>query len=160
MTYFNNINDLSDLRKLYYQLALKFHPDCGGDVTIMQAINSEYESYSKRLIDGNIDFSSERKIYETEVSEELQTKINEVIHFQNLNIEVIGGWLWVSGNTYPVKDQLKELAFKFSSNKTAWYWHSSNYRKMGKKQFSMDGIRELWGSVEIEKKSSKSLALN
>ena len=160
MTYFKNISELSELRKLYYQLAMKYHPDKGGDIAVMQAINNEYESYSKRLIDGNIDFSFERKVYEAEVSEELQAKINEVIHFENLTIEVIGGWLWISGGSYPLRNQLKDLSFKYSRNKQAWYWHSTNYRKMGKKQFSMDGIRELWGSVEIEKKSSKSLALN
>jgi len=160
MTYFKNSSELSELRKLYYQLAKKFHPDLGGSVAVMQAINNEYESYSKRLIEGDIDFSSERKVYETEVSEELQTKVNEVIHLEDLTIEVIGGWLWVTGNTYPLKDQLKELSFKFSRNKTAWYWHATNYRKMGKKQFSMDGIRKLWGSQEVEKESKKVLALN
>lgn len=160
MTYFKNISDLSELRKVYYQLAKKFHPDLDGDVAVMQVINNEYESYSKRLIDGNMDFSSERKVYETEVSEELQAKINEVIHLENVIIEVIGNWIWISGGSYPLRNQLKDLLFKYSRNKQAWYWHSSNYRKMGKKQFSLDGIRELWGSVEIEKKSSKSLVLN
>lgn len=160
MTYFKNINDLSLLRKLYYKLALIHHPDRGGDIRIMQEINNQYEAYSKRLIAGNSDFSNLRKVYENEVSEELKNKINQVISLESITIEVIGGWLWITGNTYPLKDQLKELAFKFSRNKTAWYWHSSNYIKMGKKQFSMSGIRELWGSVEIEKKPSKSLALN
>ena len=160
MTYFKNISELSELRKLYYQLAMKYHPDKGGDLAVMQAINNEYESYSKRLIDGNIDFSSERKVYEAEVSQELQTKINEVIHLENVTIEVIGDWLWITGNTFPHKDELKAMSFRFSRNKLAWYFHAQNYRKIGNKNFTLDGIRELWGSVEIEKKSKQSLALN
>ena len=107
MTSFKNIKDLSELRKLYYKLALQHHPDRGGDVVIMQAINSEYEAYSKQLIIGNTEFSNLRKVYERDVSEELQTKINEIIHFDQIQIEVIGGWLWITGNTYPLKDQLK-----------------------------------------------------
>ncbi len=159
MTYFKSIKDLSGLRKLYYQLALKNHPDKGGDNKIMQEINAEYEQYSKLLINGNSDFSNLRKVYETEVSEELQIKINEVIHFDHINVEVIGGWIWISGNTYPLKEKLKELAFKFSRNKAVWYWHSSNYIKMSGKQHSMEAIRALWGSVDIDREPSKVLVL-
>lgn len=161
MTYFKNINDLSELRKLYYQLAKKFHPDLvGGSVVVMQAINNEYEKYSKMLIDGNTGFSNLRKVYERDVSEELQTKINEIIHFDQIQIEVIRGWLWLTGNTYPLKDQLKALSFRYSRNKTAWYWHSRNYIKTSNKQFSMDGIRKLWGSMEIEQETPSKLVLN
>ncbi|NPE30773.1 J domain-containing protein [Methanococcoides sp. SA1] len=160
MNNFKDINDLSELRKLYYQLALKHHPDRGGDVEKMQAINAEYEKYSQMLIDGNTDFSSLRKVYERDVSEELQTKINEIIHFDQIQIEVIGGWLWITGNTFPLKDQLKALSFRYSRNKAAWYWHSKNYIKMSNKQFSMEGIRKLWGSMEIEQESPSKLVLN
>jgi hypothetical protein len=158
MKYFGDVKDLVELRKLYYQLALKFHPDRGGNEEIMKLINNEYEMYSKRLINGNIDFSDSRKVYETQVSEELQNKINEILHLENLIIEIIGGWIWITGNTYPVKSDLKKLEFKFSSNKTAWYWHATNYQKRSKKEFTMDGIRDLWGSQIVEKE--KSLALN
>lgn len=160
MNYFKDINDLSELRKIYYQLAFKHHPDRGGDVATMQTINAEYEKYSKMLIDGNTDFSNLRKVYETEVSEELQLKINEIIHFDQIQIEVFGSWLWITGNSFPLKEQLKALSFKYSRNKNAWYWHSKNYIKMSNKQFSMDGIRKLWGSMEIEQESPSRLVLN
>lgn len=160
MIYFKYIKDLSALRKKYYQLAMLHHPDRGGDVEIMKLINAEYEKYSKMLVNGNVDFTKLRKVYENEVSEEIRVKINEVIHFDNLNIEVIGAWIWITGLTYPIKDKLKALSFKFSSNKTAWYWHSDNYIKIGTKQFSLEAIRRLWGSQEIEKDANKSLVLN
>lgn len=160
MTYFKNIKNLSELRKLYYKLALKHHPDRGGDLAIMQAINSEYEAYSKKLINGNNDFSNLRKVYERDVSEELQSKINEIIHFENIHIELIGSWLWISGSTYPLREQLKALEFKYSPNKSSWYWHSRNYIKMGNKQFTMDAIRKLWGSVEVETETPNAFVLN
>ena len=160
MKYFNNVKDLTELRKLYYQLALKFHPDRGGNEETMKLINNEYEKYSQRLINGNADFSDSRKVYETQVSEELQNKINEILDLENLIIEIIGGWIWVTGNTFPVKSELRKLEFKFSRNKTAWYWHATNYRKRSKKEFSMDGIRELWGSQEVENDAEKQAVLN
>jgi len=157
MKYFGYVEDFVELRKLYYQLALKFHPDRGGSEDIMKLINNEYEVYSEKLINGNIDFSNSRKIYETQVSEELQNKINEILHLENLIIEIIGGWIWITGNTYPVKSDLKKLDFKFSNNKTAWYWHATNYHKRSNKEFTMDGIRDLWGSHIVEKEKSSAL---
>ena len=43
MTYFQNIRSLADLKKEYRRLALEHHPDKGGDTTIMQQVNTEFE---------------------------------------------------------------------------------------------------------------------
>lgn len=41
--YFEKCQDLNELKSVYKKLALKHHPDCGGDVRIMQEINAEYD---------------------------------------------------------------------------------------------------------------------
>ena len=43
MKYFKNINSLEDLKKQFKKLAFKHHPDKGGDVEVMKAINNEYD---------------------------------------------------------------------------------------------------------------------
>ena len=43
MTYFQNINSLSGLKKQYRELVKNNHPDKGGDIAVMQAINNEFE---------------------------------------------------------------------------------------------------------------------
>lgn len=43
MTYFNKVNTLEEAKKLYRELAMKNHPDRGGDIKVMQAINDEFE---------------------------------------------------------------------------------------------------------------------
>lgn len=43
MKYFKNINSLEDLKKQFKKLAFQHHPDRGGDVEVMKAINNEYD---------------------------------------------------------------------------------------------------------------------
>jgi len=153
MKWFHKVNTLDELRTAYRRLAVLHHPDKGGSTADMQEINAEYELLSKRLINGNADFTEGRKYYEHNVSETLRQKINEIINLpQDVLIEIIGSWIWVSGNTKPVKETLKLKGFKFSFNKSSWYWYYGDYMKLSKKKFSMDDIRILFGSQEVEKR--------
>lgn len=43
MKYFTNCKNLEELKKEYRRLAMIHHPDRGGDVEIMKAINNEYD---------------------------------------------------------------------------------------------------------------------
>lgn len=43
MKYFQNITSLSELKKQYRELVKNNHPDKGGDIAVMQAINNEFE---------------------------------------------------------------------------------------------------------------------
>lgn len=49
MTYFNNINNLDELKAAYRRLAMKNHPDHGGSVEIMQQINAEHDALFETL---------------------------------------------------------------------------------------------------------------
>lgn len=75
-----------------------------------------------------------------------------------VNIEVIGDWIWLSGNTKQYKDEIKELKFKWSPNKLAWYYHEGQFRKKSKNNYSLDELREQFGSEIIENKYQKKLA--
>ncbi len=156
MKWFRNINTLDELRTMYRKLALLHHPDRGGSTQDMQEINAEYELLSKKLINSNTTFSEGRKYYEHSVSAEIMQKINQILFFEDVTIEIIGSWIWISGNTKPIKELLKERGFRFSNNKTAWYWYYGDYRKMSHKSFSMDDIRAMWGTEEVEKQKMKS----
>lgn len=156
--FFENVKTLEELRKEYHSLAMKFHPDReGGDTKTMQAINAQYEKLTKKLINAHEDYSDDRKDWEMHVSEELMIKIGKIIHLQGVNIELIGSWLWLSGNTYAVREILKAEGFKFSPPKCAWYFHSGEYIKRNNTLHSMDELRNLWGHQEIESKLQPSL---
>ena len=158
MKWFKNISDLSALRKEYKRLAVLHHPDKGGSTEDMQEINAEYELLSKRLIDSNTDFSDGRKSYEHKVSDDLKDKIDQIINLNDITIEIIGSWIWVTGNTRPLKEELKKAEFRFSRKKLAWYWHCGEYRKKNKNHFDLDELRNMWGTDKINPENEQEQA--
>lgn len=156
MKWFKDVKTLDELRSMYRKLALLHHPDRGGSTSDMQEINNEYDILSKRLIHSNTEFSKCRKSWEEFVSSEIREKLNDIILLEDIIIEIIGSWIWVTGNTRAVKDQLKVHGFKFSPNKLAWYWQTGDYHKLSKKQFSLDDLRIMYGSDEVETQRMKT----
>lgn len=163
-TYFKNVQTLDELRKQYKDLLKKYHPDNGGSEEETKAINVEYErlfrilkdSHSRQQADTSESKSSNNKSsydnmkYDFEEDSLLREMLQKVIYFSDITIEIIGSWLWISGSTYQYRKELKELGFKFASQKKRWYWHSESYRKKSNKKLSMDDIRNYYGSTEIE----------
>jgi hypothetical protein len=43
----------------------------------------------------------------------------------DISIEKCSHWLWVTGNTYPCRQRLREAGFRYSYKKRAWYWSLS-----------------------------------
>ncbi len=154
INYFKGIDNLQDLKNLYRELAKKHHPDHGGDTKTMQQINNEFEYL----------FNTLPKTKGEKTSEQTATDyikvVENIIHIPDIKIEIIGTWIWITGNTRPVKEELKKAGFKFAPKKTAWYWHGQKkYRKRSKKKLSMEEIRNLYGSEELEKKERKKIAV-
>ncbi len=155
MKYFNNPKTLEELKKQYKSLALKHHPDIGGDVETMKAINAEYDVIFARLKD--IHQTADGKTHEaktssTETANEFKDIISRLIILEDVQIEICGSWLWLTGNTYQYKDTLKSLHFRYSKSKKAWYYHNDNYSKTSRKTFTLEQIRSLYGSEVITSK--------
>ncbi len=155
MTYFTETyKDLQDLRRHYYRLAVVHHPDHGGSEDVMKAINSEYEKISERIAKSQYESYDEwtwdgrKKFWEADAA--LRVVLNNLVHMNNIVIEVCGSWVWVTGNTKEIKDELKSLGLKFSGKKVAWYWHDKGYRKQTKNEWSLDKIRKEFGSYRVE----------
>ena len=84
--------------------------------------------------------------------------IENLIHFENVKIEIIGEWIWLSGNTREYKERIKELGFRWSQNKVAWYFHEGTYKKRSKNNFSLNELREKFGTHEVENELQYKLA--
>lgn len=153
MKYFNCVSNLNELRSEYKKLIKKYHPDNGGSVKATQEINSEYEllfTQLKRQAETGLDSHTKQPSdsFNSESDTVLRDIINKIINF-NIDIEIIGCWIWVTGDTYSVKDELKGLKFQWSGKRKAWYFHSEPYKKRTKKILSLDEIRNYYGSEKV-----------
>lgn len=157
-TYFTKCRTAEELKKEYKQIAKKLHPDNNQDkeaaTKIFQAMQQEFAAAWDRL--KNIHVNKDGEQYEkesTETAEEFMILIERLMQLPNIIIELCGSWIWITGETKPVKEELKTLAFKWSSNKAAWYYHKEPYRKRSGKAVSLDRIREMYGSKRYNGKS-------
>jgi len=156
--YFCNVLTLEDLKKQYRTLALKHHPDKGGDTATMQAISAEYERLFKmlkdthRAADGTIYTTS---TYSQETAAEFINIIEVLIKLDGLIIEICGRFLWLSGNTREHKETIKGLGFRWSNDKKAWYLAPKGYRKSSRTDWSMEDIRNKFGSETVERSENK-----
>lgn len=150
MKYFIFTDDINNLREQYRKLAKKYHPDLNPDVDIeiMKQINNEYE----QLLSGIHTQSGKNYSYTREQT--WQEKFIETLKLfasiNNVVVEMIGDWIWISGDTKPIKESIKNIGFKFSAKKLAWYWKNYSYFKQTSKKFQLDELREIYGSRKIE----------
>ena len=131
MRYFKNVETLEELRKQYKELLKKYHPDNpNGSTEATQEVNAEYDDLFK-LLKNKHDHSTEQTSdsdkknydnmkYNFEEDEKLREVLQAIIHLSDITIEICGSWIWISGNTYQHKTELKEHGFKFASKKTQW----------------------------------------
>ena len=147
-----SIRTLEELKKAYHQLCLKLHPDVGGSDEEMKILNAEYEQLFERV--KNIHVNKDGETYEretTETPEAFQWLIAELLKLDGIEIEIIGCFVWVTGDTKPHKERLKALGFRWHSKKHCWYKSPEGYRHWGKGEYTMDEIRGMYTSVKIPK---------
>lgn len=156
--YFDNVTTLEELKKEYHRLARENHPDHGGDVEVMKAINAEYQELFDCVKMFHRNKSGE--MYEKATDEQSSDFINiidKLAGIDGITVEICGTFIWVSGDTKPVKELLKEMGFKWSRNKFCWYLAPKGYHRWGKKQYSMDDIRGMYGSRTYSRKTDKKM---
>lgn len=163
MIYIKNVETLEELKKVYKKLALQYHPDCGGTDEEMAQINNEYDEFFNQV--KNTHKNKEGKFYEKETQETVNEwkKIIEkllALKMKNVLIEVIGSFLWVSGETKPYKEDLKELGLKWGENKKSWYLSPKGYKRFGKKKYEMNEIRQMYDNTKIQDDEQKRLKLD
>ena len=118
MNYFENVTSLNDLKKEYRKLAKQYHPDCNSTNTnqTMKDINRQYKLLFEQLKHTKKNTTdNENNQYENVHT--FMNIINELIKYENMNIDIVSSWLWIDGNTYEIKDKSKETGSKLSKNK-------------------------------------------
>lgn len=158
--YFDHVTTLEELRRQYRDLLKKYHPDnVNGSTEATQEINAEYDRLFK-VLKNRHDTAQQSKadsnqseynknMYDWENDKALRDVLQMIINFEGIEIELVGAWIWVSGNTYSYKKELKEIGFKWASQKKQWYFHTDAYKKKSRKSLSMNDIRSYYGSTRV-----------
>lgn len=148
----SDLHTVSELRKRYRELLKQYHPDNGGNVEIMQEINTEYDAVFADLSSFE---DSDGQAYTCEENVRFKAIMNEIAAY-NMDIEIIGSWIWAF-KCYPYKDKLKALGFKYAAKKKAWVWHDGECRHYSKKDMPLSSIRAKYGSQKVKRQSYQCL---
>lgn len=148
--YFDNCENLNELKAAYKVLVMANHPDLGGDEEIMKAINIEHDKVfevlkRKQNLAAEVPDSGVRET--TESPEEFRNIVEALLKIKGIEVELCGSWLWISGDTYESKDALRACGCKWSRSKRRWYWrHAEDGAHWSHGRSSMKQIRERYGS--------------
>lgn len=136
--------DRAAVKTAYREAAMRYHPDRNpAGAKMMIIVNAAYEALK--------DFAGELGTAATVDSEvtypaAVNAALNAVIALAGLEIEVCGAWVWVTGATYLHRAELKAAGFRYASKKQRWYFRPEGWRSVSRGAFSMDDIRDKYGS--------------
>jgi len=152
MNEFKSVETIDEAKKIYKKLCKVYHPDKGGDTEQFKILNNEYH----RFIDNFSKVHFEDADFE-DLNIELEKIIAEILHYEDIVIEIIGSWLWVSGNTKDKKEVLKGLGFKWASKKKMWFFGELK-KSRSRGNMPIDDIKGKYGCKTVKKTVNKKIA--
>ena len=152
--YFKGFETVAEIKAEYRRLAREWHPDLGGSTEVMQEINNQYEKALKGC-NGQTVQGSDGKEHTYKWNEETERKLMEVIDkllslkMENTDITLIGIWIWITGETKPYKNHLKEMGCKWHAVRGCWYFKPYEGRHWGSNA-SLEDLAKTYGSTDVE----------
>lgn len=71
---------------------------------------------------------------------------------EGIEIELLGKWIWITGNTKEHKDKLKSLDFFYAYKKQAWYYRQEkDKQRYSTGEYTLNEIKKKYGSETIKK---------
>jgi curved DNA-binding protein CbpA len=148
----NETASAEEIRLNYKRLMMKHHPDRGGDQEAAKLINVAYEFLTKMQYDGSseqaIEDNDDEFITSTD-DDELNVVLSQITGLDGVVVELVGTWIWVSGNTFQHKEIFKMLGFKWGSKKKVWSWHKETDKCRSYKNQTMDEVKRKYGVVKV-----------
>ncbi len=156
MKYFSkeNLQTIDTLKKRYKELAFKLHPDAHPTATAeekeafseqMKELNSEYEQ-AIPMVGKNCNKEYQVDNYPRIIEDLIKLNLIDVV------IEICGWFIYLSGNTKPYSKQFKLLGYRWNPAKQMWYKAPEWWKKTYNKTWSMEEIRNAYGSQKYNSK--------
>lgn len=150
-----------NIKYAYRYMSKHYHPDRNAaGLEMMKVINGAYQSLSD-YVSSSIN-TEEEELRDSEnnfeMGEELSVALNVIIHL-GLEIEVCGSWIWLSGDTKPLREVLKEAGYKWAPKKLKWSYHvEDGIKRYLRGGTDMQDIRTKYGSVNVKSKTFERLS--
>ncbi|KAB1469130.1 DnaJ domain-containing protein [Cronobacter sakazakii] len=137
-----------EINKAFKRLSLKYHPDK----------NPQLNGEMMKMLNAARDFllANVSKIKQAQAesggggydySEEVEAVLKALCEMAGVLYEVIGNWVWISGDTKTHKDALKALNCKWASKKKQWFYRPEEHKSSrNRREHSIEEIREKYGS--------------
>lgn len=159
--YFNKqYSTIQDVRSHFREYCIEFHPDKHLEnkelwTNKFQAMYTEYEKFLIIFIPSENEKERKEKgdnakAYDLDSEGDLANTIADLMKYAGLIIEICGSWLWLTGNTYSIKDDIKNLGFRWQGKKQSWYFAGYEFEPHRAKTMTMEHIRNKYGSKTIE----------
>jgi hypothetical protein len=158
MIYFKDCKTIDEIKSLYRSLAKEHHPDRGGSTETMQAINSEYAFACAKILKGD-NISSVETEEEILKAEKYREALEKIISLEGIIIELVGAWIWVTGNTYPHRSIFKQAGYRFAHKKVAWYFRTDEFKTHSRHQLTLEQIKSKYGSKDLSSFAERSKRL-
>ena len=156
-TYFKKCRTIEDVKETFRDLAKRLHPDNGGDAEQFKRMMQEYTAAFKRLrnVHRSADNTAEQAEHDEnteyqESPEQFADIISKVIFMDGVEIEIVGHWVWLSGNTYAYKDEIKAAGFFWSSKHKKWYWNGGTHKSKKHSIRTFEQVKNLHGCQKVK----------
>lgn len=154
INYFQGCATVEDVKKRYRELAMQNHPDKGGDTATMQEINAQYLS-TLEFLDGEKSRDKAGKEhtyhYRPDIEQAIINKLDELLRagLEDVEIYVIGLWVWVFGSTYENREKLADAGLTFQRHRKAWSWKPYKGRSR-RSRMGLDTIAARYGCRRVD----------
>lgn len=160
LKWFKGVKTQKEAKSLYHKLCRQYHPDISGyDTTsIMQEINAEFERVFEALPSDSKAGAGENKkdnaktgnTTTKQTAQKFMKIIQRLVKCEGLTIEIVGSWIWLSGDTFKYMRCIKQMGFKYSTKHKKYYLSDDSAASHRRSKYTFNQICDKYGVEQVE----------
>ena len=158
---------LDEGAKMYRELASKHHPDHGGNTSDMQEINNEWDELkptlprfcTKQAQQGRQQYQQQQdanSAAKAAQDAEAAKMAAELAKCPGLQFDVVGSWIWADTD-YRYTAELERLGFRWSRNRSKYYWHPEGDSSRRNRRASYEEIYQKYNGSSYQTSNRESI---